>query len=82
MQAPMEKILLEFNISEDIRSALLHKRGKYAHVYMFVESIEKCNQPAVDLFLNHYGIAREDYDRLIFETAKSVNRLDEELEMI
>ncbi len=82
MQAPMEKILSEFNISEDIRAALLHRRGKFAHVYMFVESIEKCNQPAIDLFLNHYKIEREDYDRLIFETVKSVNRLDEELEII
>ncbi|WP_457593534.1 EAL and HDOD domain-containing protein [Hydrogenimonas sp.] len=82
MQAPMEKILEEFNISDDIKSALLHKRGKFAHVYMFVESIEKCNQPAIDLFLNHYGIKKADYDRLIFETSVSVNKLDEELEAV
>ncbi|MCF6201369.1 MAG: HDOD domain-containing protein, partial [Hydrogenimonas sp.] len=36
MQAPMEKVLEEFNISDDIKDALIHKRGKYAHVYMFV----------------------------------------------
>ncbi|WP_456403294.1 EAL and HDOD domain-containing protein [Hydrogenimonas sp.] len=82
MHAPLEKILEEFNISEEIRSALLHRRGKFAHVYMFVESIEKCNQPAIDLFLNHYGIPKEAYERLIFETTVSVNRLDEELETV
>ncbi|BBG66124.1 predicted signal transduction protein [Hydrogenimonas sp.] len=82
MHAPMEKILSEFNISDDIKAALLHRKGKFAHVYMFVESIEKCNQPAIDLFLNHYGIKREDYDRLILETTAAVNRLDEELETV
>ncbi len=82
MQAPLQKILDEFNISDDIKSALLHRRGKYAHVYMFVESIEKCNQPAIDLFLNRYRIKRSDYDRLIYETAIMVNRLEEEFESI
>ncbi len=82
MQAPMEKVLEEFNISDDIKDALIHKRGKFAHVYMFVQSIEKCNEPAIDLFLNHYKIAKDDFDRLVFETAIQVNRLDEELENV
>ncbi|WP_353662911.1 HDOD domain-containing protein [Hydrogenimonas sp. SS33] len=80
MKVPMEEILEEFNISRDVRDAILKGSGKFGRTFLFVKSIEECNEEAVDLFLNFYRIGRNGYDRMIEETAIAVNRLDEELE--
>ena len=82
MHAPLAEILEEFNISQEVRDAILKGSGKYGRTFLFVKSIEECNQPAIDLFLNHYRIQREDYDRMLLETTKAVNRLEEELESL
>ncbi|WP_457596645.1 EAL and HDOD domain-containing protein [Hydrogenimonas sp.] len=82
MQAPLEKILEEFNISDEVKAALLEGSGKYGRTFLFVKSIEACNQEAIDLFLNFYRIDRADYEKMIFETSLAVNRLDEELESL
>jgi c-di-GMP-related signal transduction protein len=79
MHAPLEKILDEFNISREVKEALLEGSGKYGRTFLFVKSIEECNQQAIDLFLNFYRIEKEDYEKMIYETSLAVNRLDEEL---
>lgn len=82
MHAPMEKILDEFNISQDVKDALLKGSGKFGRTFLFVKSIEECNQNAIDLFLNFYRIDKRDYEKMIYETSIAVNRLDEELEKL
>jgi len=82
MHAPLEKILEEFNISDEVKAALLEGSGKYGRTFLFVKSIEACNQQAIDLFLNFYRIRREDYEKMIYETSLAVDRLDEELEAL
>jgi len=79
MHAPLEKILDEFNISREVKEALLEGSGKYGRTFLFVKSIEECYQQAIDLFLNFYRIEKKDYEKMIYETSLAVNRLDEEL---
>ena len=82
MHAPLQKILEEFNIAQEVRDAVLEGKGPYGRTFLFVKSIEACNQQAVDLFLNFYRVDRSDYDTMLAETAATIDRLEEELQKL
>ncbi len=59
-QVPIENILKEFNLSEEIQTALLHREGPLGKFISIIESMEQENYIEVQNRLKETGITPED----------------------
>ena len=76
---PLETILEDLNISDDVVVALTDHIGILGELYHFVLETEKFNTEAIADFAIKYNLGIHEMEAILVETATKVNELDEKL---
>jgi c-di-GMP phosphodiesterase len=69
----LELILNELNIDEEIKEALMFKKGKLGEIYKFALDLELFHVAQIEAFCEKYKINMEDIETLTLENIKSAN---------
>ncbi|MFA6196044.1 MAG: EAL domain-containing protein [Sulfurimonas sp.] len=75
----LEEILETMNVSDLVRSALLHDEGTLGKIYAVVRDIEAFNVNAIAEFTTKYKLATEDIQRVVMESIENVNNFQREM---
>ena len=79
VDAPLEEILDELPVAEDIKTALLTKEGRCGTLYQLVLSYEAANWDAINALAAELGIADNLLTSIYFTCMENVNALWEQL---
>lgn len=64
---PMQRVLAPLNVSEEVRLALIERKGFYAHLLELAEALEAVDEVAVDTWISvnviDLGLLSESYSR-------------------
>ena len=74
---PMEKILAQLNLAEEVRLALLERKGALGSLLLLTEKLENLDFAEVSLLLNQYHCSREILITAQLEAIDWTNSLDE-----
>jgi len=74
----LEIILDELNIDEEIKEALLFKKGKLGEIYKFALDLELFHIAEIEAFCTKYKINMEDIETLTLENIKNANGYEEQ----
>jgi EAL and modified HD-GYP domain-containing signal transduction protein len=79
IDAPMEEILAEVPVSDDIKNALLNQEGKAGLLYKLVLSYEAADWPQITALAEQLGIPNNVLTTVYFNCMENVNALWEQL---
>lgn len=79
VDAPLEDILNELPISEEVRAALLRKEGKCGKLYSLVLSYENADWSAISTLAKELGIPDQVLTSTYFNCVENVNNMWEQL---
>ncbi|MCL1809727.1 MAG: HDOD domain-containing protein [Clostridiales bacterium] len=71
--APLEELIAEIHISEEVKEALLHKAGPCGLLYDLVLSYEKANWKQINKFAEQLGIPKDKISQIYFNCIETVN---------
>lgn len=74
----IELILNELNVDEDIKEALMFKKGKLGEIYKFALDLEHFRVAEIEAFCTKYNIKMEDIETLTLENIKSANGYEDQ----
>jgi EAL and modified HD-GYP domain-containing signal transduction protein len=74
---PMEKILAQLNLAEEVRLALLERKGALGSLLLLTEKLENLDFAEVSQLLNQYHCSREILITAQLEAIEWTNSLDE-----
>lgn len=74
----LELILNELNIDEEIKEALLFKKGKLGEIYKFALDLELFHIAEIEAFCKKYEIQMEEIETLTLENIKNANGYEEQ----
>ncbi|MDY0120678.1 MAG: HDOD domain-containing protein [Sulfurimonas sp.] len=74
----LEIILEELNIDEEIKEALMFKKGKLGEIYKFAIDLELFHIAEIEAFCTKYSINMEDIETLTLENIKNANGYEEQ----
>ncbi len=74
IDAPLVEILEEIPISDEIKEALLEKKGKYGAMYALILCYENADWANLDLYANELNIASEVLTTTYFECVEEAER--------
>jgi c-di-GMP-related signal transduction protein len=74
---PMEEILAQLNLAEELRLALLERKGTLGSLLSLTEKLENLDFAEVSLLLNQYHCSRESLITAQLEAIDWTNSLDE-----
>ena len=74
----LEVILNELNIDEEIKEALMFKKGKLGEIYKFAIDLELFHIAEIEAFCTKYNINMEDIETLTLENIKNANGYEEQ----
>ncbi|MRR07297.1 MAG: EAL domain-containing protein [Deltaproteobacteria bacterium] len=75
--APMEEILAQLNLAEEVRLALLERKGTLGSLLLLTEKLENLDFSEVSLLLNQHHCSRESLITAQLEAIDWTNSLDE-----
>jgi EAL and modified HD-GYP domain-containing signal transduction protein len=73
---PMEEILAQLNLAEEVRLALLERKGALGSLLLLTEKLENLDFAEVSLLLNQYHCSREILITAQLEAIDWTNSLD------
>jgi EAL and modified HD-GYP domain-containing signal transduction protein len=73
---PIERIIQELSVDEDIKEALLQRTGILGELYMFAQSVENFNVEEIESFSKKYNLKIEDLEKLTTEVLKNANEFE------
>ncbi|MCI8400230.1 MAG: HDOD domain-containing protein [Oscillibacter sp.] len=79
IDAPLEEILAEVPVAEEVREALLHKTGRCGKLYELVLAYEAANWDAITTLAGELGIPNQLLTNIYFICMENVNALWEQL---
>ena len=79
IDAPMEEILAEVPVSQEVKKALLTKEGRCGTLYKLVLSYETADWSAISSYAKELGIPDQMITNTYFNCVESVNALWEQL---
>lgn len=75
----LEEILESMNVSDSVKSALLHDEGTLGKLYVVVRDIEAFNIGSITEFASKYKVAMDDIQRVVVQSMENVNNFQREL---
>ena len=79
IDAPLEEILAEVPVADEIKEALLHKTGRCGKLYELVLAYESANWNAISSLAEELGIPNQILTNVYFICVENVNTLWEQL---
>ena len=79
IDAPMEDILAEIPVAEEIKAALLRKEGRCGRLYELLLSYEKANWSAINACAEELGVPSQVLTSVYFICMENVNVLWDQL---
>jgi EAL and modified HD-GYP domain-containing signal transduction protein len=80
---PLEEILLEIQISDDVKDVLLNKKSIFADIFNLSIAYEKCDWDLIDVFASKVGITDEFLIKSYLEATTWCNKImNETLEIL
>lgn len=79
LDLPMEKVIAQLNLSDDMKDALLHHKGRLGHVLALVIHLERSNWPKILPILHHYKLSEETLAVLYADAISWANAVGSEL---
>lgn len=79
VDAPLEEILEEVPVADEIKAALIRKEGRCGKLYQLVLSYETANWNAITAFAEELGIPNQVITNIYFTCMEDVNFLWDQL---
>ncbi len=73
---PIERILEELNVDDNIKEAILENKGILGEILTFAKSVENFNVEAIEEFSTKYNLKIEDLEKLTTEALRNANELE------
>ncbi|MCL1982475.1 MAG: HDOD domain-containing protein [Clostridiales bacterium] len=71
--APLEELIAEIHISEEVKEALLHKTGPCGSLFNLVLSYEKANWKQINKYAEELGVPKDKISQIYFNCVETVN---------
>ncbi|MFT7860525.1 MAG: EAL domain-containing protein [Sulfurimonas sp.] len=69
---PLEELLEELHISNEVRDALLEEKGLLGDIFALVKDVEVLNTEAISIFESKYNIDAKTIKRILAQSAESI----------
>ncbi len=78
-QSPMQTILKELNVDEEITQTLVMHKGEFSMIYQLVCAVELFDTQSVDTLLSQLSISQEDFSKSVEEAYEITEHFSAEI---
>lgn len=64
-QVPIEKILQELNVDDEITSTLVHHEGDFGVIFKLIRAVETFERTSIDTYLSEISLAHDDFSQAV-----------------